>query len=451
MASELDLNTMPEALCRSSNLNEVLWNFGRFKDKRRLTLKQNPHFYDVLPEKYGSNFRTDPIETFQRERISVLTDNSGQAGRVYIQVAKKTRVFGNVWALKDAFIFKGSKLPLDSFSLTNTLSDIFGALEGESIIGSVIQDTPNLWCFEEPPRSYPSQTPLSPTLNSSSPTATATPTTSPTGDLIGDWKGPIRRMMSSKDVNIRISPDSPTNSSRSDSALPSPFPPSGSDISLCTPLPDNITQSRPPIKVQIPGPSAGPPILLAPPSPELRSTSFCHLTAAPSPTTIVPPPMPPLLRPPSETFQLTGPAIPCPTVCLLSEKSRTRTPREESRKEGGFSGHRISSQAFNADVPTLITSVTITSPLQVMSPIMESDETREDSVGRFPGQYPDTEDEDDSDAASVQTVTLTSNTRKRRRRWYQRCIEVVKKNLRRGLPRRAMASTPNLAGHGVHY
>lgn len=82
---------------------------------------------------------------------------------------------------------------------------------------------------------------------------------------------------------------------------------------------------------------------------------------------------------------------------------------------------------------------------------MESDETREDSVGRFPGQYPDTEDEDDSDAASVQTVTLTSNTRKRRRRWYQRCIEVVKKNLRRGLPRRAMASTPNLAGHGVLY
>lgn len=119
MVSELDLNTMPEALCRSSNLNEVLWNFGRFKDKRRLTLKQNPHFYDVLPEKYGSNFRTDPIETFQRERISVLTDNSGQAGRVYIQVAKKTRVFGNVWALKDAFIFKGlSFLSILSLSLT---------------------------------------------------------------------------------------------------------------------------------------------------------------------------------------------------------------------------------------------------------------------------------------------------------------------------------------------
>ena len=438
---------MPVALCRSSNLNEDLWNFGRFKDKRRLTLKQNPHFYDVLPEKYGRNFRTDPIETFQRERISVLTDNSGQAGRIYIQASKKSRVFGNVWALKDAFIFKGSKLLLNSFSLANTLSDIFGALEGESIIGSVIQDTPNLWCFEEPPRSYPSQTPLSPALNSSSRTTTATPTTSPTGDLIGDWKGPIRRMMSTKDVNIRISPDSPTNSSRGDSALPSPFPPSGSSISVETPLPVDITRPRPPLKVQIPGPSAGPPILLAPPSPELRSTSFCHPTAAPSPTTATPP-MPPFLQPPLETIQLTGPAIPCPTICLLSGKSPTQSPREESQKMDGFSGHRISSQAFIADVPTLITSVTITSPLQVMSPIMESDETLEDSVGRFPGQYPDEEDEDDSDAASVQTVTPTSNTRKRRRRWYQRCIDVVKKNLRRGLPRRASA-TPNPAGHGV--
>lgn len=76
-----------------------------------MTLKQNPHFYEVLPtlsKEYGGTFRIDPIETFQHEKISVLTDNSGQAGRVYLEVAEKKRVFGNVWAPKDVFIFKGS-------------------------------------------------------------------------------------------------------------------------------------------------------------------------------------------------------------------------------------------------------------------------------------------------------------------------------------------------------
>ena len=99
-------------LCRSSHLNEILWNFSRFKDKeRRLTLKQNPHFYEALPkspEHYGDKFLTEPIETFLHKKISVLTDNLGQAGRVFLNIAKKTRAFGNVWVPKNAIIFKGS-------------------------------------------------------------------------------------------------------------------------------------------------------------------------------------------------------------------------------------------------------------------------------------------------------------------------------------------------------
>ena len=52
----------------------------------------------------------EPIETYLHERISVLTDKLGQAGRVFLKIAKKTRAFGNVWVPKNAIIFKGSWL-----------------------------------------------------------------------------------------------------------------------------------------------------------------------------------------------------------------------------------------------------------------------------------------------------------------------------------------------------
>lgn len=258
-------------------------------------------------------------------------------------------------------------------------------------------------------------------------------------------------MMSSQDFNVRISPGSPTNSCSSFSVHPSLFPPSGSSISIGTPLPVDVSQSRPPIKIHIPGPSTGPPIPPAPPSPEPLSTSFSHPTATPSHTTTVPLSMPSLLQPPSVTLKPTGLAIPSPTTCLPSEISRTQTPREKSQEEDAFPGDPVLSQASIAHVPSLITSVTITSPLQVISPITERDET-EDSVGHVPGQYPypaEDEDEDVLNAAFVQTFTLASNTPKWKKRWYQKCIELLKSNLRRGLPRRASASTPNLSSHDV--
>jgi hypothetical protein len=99
-------------LCSKSDQNEILWNFRRPEDKEgRLTLKQNPHFYKVLPtspEAYGDKFLTEPTDTYLHDKINVLTDNLGQAGRVFLNIAKKTRAFGNVWAPKNAIIFKGS-------------------------------------------------------------------------------------------------------------------------------------------------------------------------------------------------------------------------------------------------------------------------------------------------------------------------------------------------------
>jgi hypothetical protein len=99
-------------------MNEILWNFSRFKDGRRLTLKDNPHFYEKLPtsaEKYDGQFRTHPIETFRHDKISVLTDNPLATGRVFLETAKQKRAFGNVWVPKEAIIFKGSYLSVFLF------------------------------------------------------------------------------------------------------------------------------------------------------------------------------------------------------------------------------------------------------------------------------------------------------------------------------------------------
>jgi hypothetical protein len=102
---------IPEVLSPSSDTKEILWNFSRFKDGRRLTLKDNPHFYKKLPtsaEKYEGQFRTVPVETFQQEKISVLTDNPHLTGRLFLETAKEKRAFGNVWVPMEAIIFKGS-------------------------------------------------------------------------------------------------------------------------------------------------------------------------------------------------------------------------------------------------------------------------------------------------------------------------------------------------------
>jgi len=105
-----------EVLSPTSNLQEILWNFSRFKDERRLTLKQNPHFYkhSDLPtsrEAYVGDFKTDPIDSFQDAKICVLTD---KPGRVFLETDQNSRAFGNVWVPKDAMIFKGSRITLPS-------------------------------------------------------------------------------------------------------------------------------------------------------------------------------------------------------------------------------------------------------------------------------------------------------------------------------------------------
>ena len=123
---------VPEVLGKSSKLLEVLWNFSRYQGNKRLTLKQNPHFYKDLPGKYEDDFQTDPIEQFldaledskggslnrdrpkPRPKITVLTDRQG---RIYLESGQSSRAFGNVWCPQKAIIFKGLSLSFQNLQL----------------------------------------------------------------------------------------------------------------------------------------------------------------------------------------------------------------------------------------------------------------------------------------------------------------------------------------------
>ena len=120
------------------SLVEILWNFSRFKDERRLTLKQNPHFYAHLPmlaEEYTGGFTMEPTEDFHHvDKFYVLTDRQGLA---YFKTDQHTQCFGNFWCPNDAIIFKGKRgsyLFFFLFLVSDILSDLGGRLMGDTII-----------------------------------------------------------------------------------------------------------------------------------------------------------------------------------------------------------------------------------------------------------------------------------------------------------------------------
>ena len=97
-------------LSENPSLQEVLWKFSRVKDKtRRLTLRENPHFYTKLPkspEGYGDSLKIDPTGDFrQANMFYVLTDKPEM---VHIMTDRISRSFGNFWYLRTSIIFKGS-------------------------------------------------------------------------------------------------------------------------------------------------------------------------------------------------------------------------------------------------------------------------------------------------------------------------------------------------------
>jgi hypothetical protein len=136
---------MPEVLSDSPSLQEVLWNFCRFKDeKKRLSLQDNPHFYTELPtspEAYGDSLKFDPTEDFRHaNKFYVLTD---RPELVRIMTDQDSRSFGNFWCPQNAVIFKGLRhfLLLFFFPISDVLPDIWGTLRGENIVKASLTGT----------------------------------------------------------------------------------------------------------------------------------------------------------------------------------------------------------------------------------------------------------------------------------------------------------------------
>ena len=103
-------NFVPVRLSGNPSIQEVLWNFSRVEYKtRRLTLRENPHFYEKLPtsaEGYGDNLKINPIEDFRHtDKFYVLTDKPEM---VHIMNNQISRSFGNFWCPSTSIIFKGS-------------------------------------------------------------------------------------------------------------------------------------------------------------------------------------------------------------------------------------------------------------------------------------------------------------------------------------------------------
>ena len=153
----------PERLSYSPSIQEILWNFSRFKDeKRRLTLRENPHFYAELPtspEAYGDSFEINPTEEFPHTITSKFYVLTNKPELVYIMADQVLKSFGNFWFPKDAVIFKGLVILFCLFSVPEVLpgQTSVGGLWGGALsrhlsqahpVGSVLGDS---WCppFQE--------------------------------------------------------------------------------------------------------------------------------------------------------------------------------------------------------------------------------------------------------------------------------------------------------------
>ncbi len=150
-----NLNHGSEELSARPSLPEILWNFNRYKDRARITLEQNPHFYSRChadESAYTPKFRRHPLQDASRalehnDTVYVLFD---RPCRVFLDTEKKPRIFGNVWLLNGSLIFRGlCRVSLFCRFLSDIFPDDSGVLEGEQLVrSSSIQG--KLWYCEQP-------------------------------------------------------------------------------------------------------------------------------------------------------------------------------------------------------------------------------------------------------------------------------------------------------------
>ena len=287
---------MAEVLCQSSDIHEVLWNFGRFPEEKRLTLKQNPHFYKIsdlpmLQRAYVGKFEIDPTYDFRDSSICVLTD---KPGRVFLNTGGFTRAFGNFWKPNEAIIFKGQQIGV-IFSLPfihDVLLDVCGKVEGESIVHTSMLGAPNAWYLDKLPLSKKALRDVPQNRTNPPSTITASPTASVVYGPFHDWREPLRQGSIPLHTNVRIT-DSPQGSSRKPlselrnntsstapeihgSAAQSVSPPSQPRPIVAPPLNDRALPIRTVIEPQeLPGPSMHP--LVLPPTEGQARLSLTHL------------------------------------------------------------------------------------------------------------------------------------------------------------------------------
>ena len=112
-----NLNDASEELSTGSSLPEILWNFSRYKDRARITLEQNPHFYLRCPadeSTYTATLRRHPLQDTSgalehNDTLYVLFD---RPGRVFLETERNPRIFGNIWLLNGFLIFRGLRVYL---------------------------------------------------------------------------------------------------------------------------------------------------------------------------------------------------------------------------------------------------------------------------------------------------------------------------------------------------
>lgn len=260
------------------------------------------------------------------------------------------------------------------------MPDVYGKLEGESVIREDIRNTPNLWYFVESPPLCPPV--LSQSWNCSSSTMVATLTNATAGGPIRDWKECselIHRMVRSQNVNICITTKPPSHSGPSSSAPTSLIPPAGFINNGGSRPPVVHPQPRPPIMIQIPEQSTG----LSTPSDyeSARSTPLSKRTLAAELSSRTPTP-PSAARSAVLSPQLLHTASPPSPTALF-----TPVPRQP---QGALPEEvLIPSKAPIMRVPTMDPIVTATaSPKVISTPKPHVEGSEGEIVGHVPNQVP---------------------------------------------------------------
>lgn len=124
------LTRISELLSYTASFQDVLWNFAHLEDSKRITLSENPHFYLKLPtliDEYGGEFKAFPAKMLQLKHNATIYVLIDQPRLVFLETENVSRVFGNVFRLKDVMIFKGlSNISFYTYVILTTLQTFTG-------------------------------------------------------------------------------------------------------------------------------------------------------------------------------------------------------------------------------------------------------------------------------------------------------------------------------------